>query len=205
VRSEVLYKKPSFEVGQGAVRLRVIQTGPIENLVELRVDYEKADVPSRAYYADYCDVVKGRSGISLFFGKLKSGTSVLRNKVEIVFPEELFIRQLWKNATSLLEKAKEEFERRPLEPIQELVDTEIVQTFRSNNVMLIFASDEALMDFYYIAPTEIHYAFTKKRADISLDPVIRIVLSTSLLFELLTKCKQILERIPNFERIMEGR
>lgn len=205
MRSEVLYKKPSFEVGQGAVRLRVIQTGPIENLVELRVDYEKADVPSRAYYADYCDVVKGRSGISLFFGKLKSGTSVLRNKVEIVFPEELFIRQLWKNATSLLEKAKEEFERRPLEPIQELVDTEIVQTFRSNNVMLIFASDEALMDFYYIAPTEIHYAFTKKRADISLDPVIRIVLSTSLLFELLTKCKQILERIPNFERIMEGR
>ena len=202
-RHDVLVKKASYEVGQGPVRLRVIQTSPTENTVELRVEYDKAEVPARAYYADYCDVVKGRSGISLLFGKLKPGTSVLRNKVEIVFPEQMFVRQLWKNSRQLHEKTREEFERRPLEPITDLTDTDNVQAFRANNVMMIGAADEAMMDFYYIAPTEIHYAFTKKRNEIALDPVIRIVLSGSLVFELLEKCEKITKQIPNFERILE--
>jgi hypothetical protein len=200
---DVLIKKPSFEVGQGAVRMRVIQTGPKENTVELKVEYDKAEVPARAYYADYCDVIKGRSGVSLLFGKLKPGTSVLRNKVEIVFPEELFVRQLWKNSRNLHERMREEFARRPLEPIPDLTDTDTVQAFRANNVMMIGARDEALMDFYYIAPTEVHYAYLKKKAEITLDPVIRIVLSGSLVFELLEKCEKIVEQIPNFASIMK--
>jgi hypothetical protein len=200
---EVLIKKPSFEVGQGAVRMRVTRTGPKENTIELKVEYDKAEVPARAYYADYCEVIKGRSGVSLLFGKLKPGTSVLRNKVEIVFPEELFVRQLWKNSRDLHEKMREEFNRRPLEPILDLTDTDTVQAFRANNVMMIGARDEALMDFYYIAPTEVHYAYLKKKAEITLDPVIRIVLSGSLVFELLEKCAKIVEQIPNFASIME--
>jgi hypothetical protein len=59
------------------------------------------------------------------------------------------------------------------------------------------------MDFYYIAPTELHYAFVKRRAEIALDPVIRIVLSGSLVFELLEKCGKIVQQIPDFERIMK--
>jgi hypothetical protein len=183
--------------------MRVTQAGPQENIIELRVEYDKAEVPSRAYYADYCDVVKGRSGVSLLFGKLKPGSSVLRNKVEIVFPEELFVRQLWKNSRQLHEKVKQEFERRPLEPISDLVDTDTAQAFRANNVMMMGMADEALMDFYYIAPTEVHYAYTKKRNEITLDPVIRIVMSGSLVFELLEKCQKIAEQIPDFQRIME--
>jgi hypothetical protein len=85
-----------------------------------------------------------------------------------------------------------------------LTDTDTVQAFRANNVMMIGARDEALMDFYYIAPTEVHYAYLKKKAEITLDPVIRIVLSGSLVFELLEKCKKIVEQIPNFALIMEG-
>ena len=199
----MLIKKPSFEIGQGAVCMRVTQTGPTENTVELRIEYDKAAVPARAYYADYCEVIKGRSGISLLFGKLKPGTSVLRNKVEIVFPEELFVRQLWKNSRGLHEKVREEFNRRPLEPILDLTDTDTVQAFRANNVMMIGASDEALMDFYHIAPTEVYYAYQKKKAEIPLDPVIRIVLSGSLAFELLEKCGRIIEQIPNFAHIMK--
>src|SRR5579871_2583331 len=141
----VLVKKAMFEVGgHGPVRMRVLQAGPTENLVELLVEYDKAEVPQRAYYADYCDVVKGRSGISLLFGKLKPGTSALRNKVEIVFPEDLFVRQLWKNSRQLHEKTREQFERRPLQPITDLIDTDAVQAFRANNVMMLGMGDEAL-------------------------------------------------------------
>jgi hypothetical protein len=203
-KRDVLVRKAAFEVGgAGPVRLRVLQTGPTENVIELRIEYDKAEVPSRAYYADYCDVVKGRSGVSLLFGKLKPGTSTLRNKVEIVFPEDLFVRQLWKNSRQLHEKTREEFNRRPLEPITNLTDTDTVQAFRANNVMMLGMGDEALMDFYYIAPSELHYAFVKKRNEIALDPVIRIVLSGSLVFELLEKCGIIVEQIPDFRRIME--
>ncbi len=200
---EVLVKKPSYEVGQGAVRLRVTQTGPAENTLTLRVEYDKAEVPARAYYADYCDVVQGRSGISLVFGKLKPGTSVLRNKVEVVFPEELFIRQFWKNSRELHTKMGQDFSSRQLEPIADLKDTDTVQAFRANNVMMLGTKDDGVLDFYYIAPTEIHYAYSKKRTDIALDPVIRIVLSGAVLFELLELCGKIVERLPDFAHIMK--
>jgi|ERR1035437_3686069 hypothetical protein len=203
-KRDVQFRKASFEVGQGPVRMRIIQTTPTANTIELLVEYDKAEVPARAYYADYCDVVKGRSGLSLLFGKLKPGTSVLRNKVEIVFSEEMFVRQLWKNSRQLHEKTREEFERRPLDPITDLTDTDTVQAFRANNIMMLGMGEEALIDFYYIAPTELHYVFTKKRSQIALDPVIRIVLSGSLVFELLEKCRKIIEQMPNFQRIMEA-
>lgn len=203
-RRDTVVKSGVFEVGQGAVRMRVTRTGPQENTIELRVEYDRAEVPSRAYYADYCEVIKGRWDVSLIFGKLKPGTSVLRNKVEIVYPEGLFARQLWKSSRSLHEKAKKEFELRPLPPITDLVDTDIVQAFRANNVMMLGAREEALMDFYHIAPTEVHYAYTKKKNEIALDPVIRIVLSTPLMFEFLEKCRTIIEQIPDFQRILEA-
>jgi len=167
------------------------------------VNYEKAETPARAYYADYCEVQQGRGSISITFGKLKTGSSALRNKVEIGFPEELFIRQLWKNSRQLHDKLKVQFENHPLAPIKDVADTETVQSFRANNVLMIGMGDEALLDFYYIAPTELHYAITKARAEVSLDPVIRIVLASSLLFELLEKCGPVVEQLPASERIMK--
>jgi hypothetical protein len=189
--------------GQGPVRMRVIKTGTEENTIELSVNYEKAETPARAYFADYCDVVQGRGSISLFFGKLKPGSSVLRNKVEIGFPEEFFIRQVWKNSMHLHEKLKMQFGEHPLQPLTGLTDTDVVQSFRANTVLMLGMGDEALADFYYIAPTEIHFALNKGRQEVALDPVIRIVLSGSLLFELLEKCKPLVERLPNFQRIMD--
>lgn len=183
--------------------MRITQTGPTENTIEMRVEYDLAEPPSRAYYADYCDVIQGRAGISLIFGKLKPGEGILRNKVEIVFPQGLFLRQLWKGSRALHEKARQEYDRNPLDPVANFADTDVVQTFRANNVMMLGASDEALMDFYHIAPTEIHYAFRRKKKEIALDPVIRIVLSTPLIFEFLEKCRTVVEQIPGYKHIME--
>jgi hypothetical protein len=181
--------------------MRVTNIGQDKNLVEMRIDYEKAETPTKAYYADYSDVYRGRGGISLVFGKLKPGTSELRNKVEIVLSEDAFVRQMWKNSREVYEAAKTEFDRRPLDPIQ-ASDTEVAQAFKASAVLMVGMGEEAVMDFYYIAPSDVHFAFSKKRPEVHLDPVIRIVLSGSLLFEVLDKCRVVAEQSPDFSRIM---
>ena len=189
----------SIEIGQGPVRLRITNNN---NLVEMRVDYEKAETPSKAYYADYADVIPGRCGISLVFGKLKPGSEELRNKVEIVFSTDAFIRQLSKNCRDVLASVKVEFDKHPLAPVHPQ-DTEIAQAFKASAVMMVGMGEEAVMDFYYIAPSDIHFAFAKKRPEVHLEPVIRIVLSGSLLFEVLDKSRIVAEKLPEYVRIME--
>jgi hypothetical protein len=202
-RAIVRAESRSLEIGRGPVRMRIIDVGQNNNAIEMRIDYEKAEAPAKAYYSDYCDVIHGRGGVSLIFGKVNPGTSQLRSKIEVVFPEEMFVRQLWKNTRHLEPVVKHEFQKRPLEPIAAAQpNLDVAQSFRSNNVFLIVMAEEALMDFYYIAPTEVHYAFTRKRTEIQLDPVLRVVLPSSLVFELLEKAKPIVERLPDFESIM---
>jgi hypothetical protein len=87
-KSRALMRAESIEIGHGPVRMRVTNIDKDRNLVEMRVDFENAEPPTKAYYADYTDVVRGRGGVSLVFGKLKPGSSELRNKVEIVFSED---------------------------------------------------------------------------------------------------------------------
>jgi hypothetical protein len=48
------------------------------------------------------------------------------------------------------------------------------------------------------------FAYLKKKNEIALDPVIRIVSSTPLVFEFLEKCRFLVEQIPDFQRITEG-
>lgn len=186
----------------GAVQLRVTKTTPSFNILELRVEYDKAEAPSRAYYADYCNVIAGRGSISLIFGKLKPGTDVLRNKVEISFPEDLFIRQIWRGTSHLHDRACEEAKARPIAAIQNLVDTDVSQSFRSNNVFIMGMGEEGLLDFYYIAPSEVHFALVNKKPEIILDPVIRIIVGGALLSEFFEHCEIVARALPGFTTIM---
>jgi hypothetical protein len=81
---------------KGPIHLRFFETKK-GSAIEMGVDYERAEVPDRRYYADYCKVVPARSGLSLVFGRLVPGAEILRSQVEISFPDELFVRQLWRS------------------------------------------------------------------------------------------------------------
>src|SRR5690349_17938181 len=85
----------------GPVHFRVVRDLGAQTLAEIGVDYSKAEIPDRAYYADYVDVQRARSGVSLLFGKLRPGTDELRTQVEIVFPDDMFLRQLWGTSRDL--------------------------------------------------------------------------------------------------------
>jgi hypothetical protein len=175
--------------GKGPVRLRVVQLSATTASMEIGVDYAQAPVPLLNYDADFCDVVQGRPDIVLVFGKLKAGSEELRTKIEITFSNEYFFRQLWRGSRDLQKTIETMAKGESLSPIDSLKDTEKVQCLRANNVFMAVLGGEAVLDFYYISPGDIHYARLKQKKEIALDPVVRVVVSLHLLLEFLNKCK----------------
>jgi hypothetical protein len=180
----------------GPVRIRVIDSGPNFVHCEIGVDYQRAPVPERSYYADYCDVQRARFGFGLFFGKLITGTSRLRTKIEIDFPEDLFGRQLWGTSREMHKLLRTAAAGMNFSPISEVEDTDKVQTFRSNNVFMGIWGEEAVMDFFYLSPRDMAQP---QRGVAALEPVIRVVMPTPLLLEFLDKCRPFVENTLQIE------
>jgi hypothetical protein len=166
------------------------------SIVRYALDYSKADTPDRAYFADYCDVAKARFGYSLFFGKLIPGTIQLRTKIEIAFPADMFLRQLWESSRELHKLAKKIWDKSSTaEMMPGAIDTDKVQTFRANNVFIAMSGEESLFDFYYIAPSEIHFVRTGQRSEVHLNPVVRVTLPSPMVYEFLEKCREYAEEL----------
>jgi hypothetical protein len=193
--SKSLVPMAAFDLSsQGPVRLRGYRTSNNTMALEMGVDYEKAEVPDRFYYADYCDVIRGRVGVNFIFGRLEPGGNRLRSQVEIAYPEDQFIRQLWKSSREIHETVRKQVGGKMPPPVN-AESTDKTQTFRSNNVFMAVLGDEAVMDFYYVSPGDIHFAAVKKRKDIHLEPVIRIALNTAIMFEFFEKCRPSAEQL----------
>src|SRR5258708_9773958 len=157
-------KEAALEVsGKGPVRLRITPLNSTSSLLEIGVDYALAPVPHFHYDADYCEVATSRTGVVVIFGKLRPGSDSLRTKIEIAFSSENFARAVWLPSRSVHETVRKLAERKNLTPIQAR-DTEKVQCFRANNVFMAVLSSEAVLDFYYISPGDIHLAQIKKRS-----------------------------------------
>jgi len=180
---------------QGPVRVRFVENAR-GAAVEIGVAYEEAEVPERRFYADYCDVIKARSGFSLVFGRLAPGTHALRTQVEVSFPESLFYNQLREHPQKLYEAIQNQIGDETLPTIEKPIETDKVQGFRANNVFMAMLGEDAIADFYFIAPSEIHLLHSGKRAQAYLEPVIRIVMPTALMFEFLQKARNQAERLP---------
>jgi len=163
--------------------------------MEVGIEYSKAQVPERSYYADYCEIERGRTGLSFFFGKLVPGTSKLRTKIEIAFPDEMVLKQLWYSSRNFHDTVRKTAELFNLEPVEQVEDTDKVQTFRANNVLMAAWGEEAVMDFYYLCPRDVHQAPKVARTEVDLEPIVRVVLSTALIFEFLEKCRPHIERL----------
>jgi hypothetical protein len=189
---------------RGPVRVHVLDAGINKATIQIAVDYEKAEVPERAYYADYSEIVRARSGISLFFGKLIPGRAALRTKVEISFPREMFMRQFWAGSRDFHETLRLALAKTPVESVSGVSDTEKVQTFRSNNVFMAMLGEESLMDFYYIPPSDIHYVRTGRRNEVFLQAVIRISMATPILYDFLEQCRTLVEGDVSLQTILES-
>jgi len=177
----------------GPIALRVVESTPDHVVMEMGVDYTKVTPPERSYYADYCDVRRARLGYSLFFGKLIAGTDALRTKIEVAFPEDMFIQQLWGTSREFHKALRAVAEKVSLPPTGQVTDTDKVQTFRSNNAFMGMWGEEALIDFYYLSPRDLHFLRMGHPGDVGLEGIVRVVLGTPLLFEFLEKCRPFVE------------
>jgi hypothetical protein len=182
----------------GPVSLRVREIDPANSVLELAVDYEKADIPARAYASDFCQVIKTQIEYVIVFGKLAPGTVKLRNKVEISFQRHAFGHQLW-NSTRPLETALREHYTSDAISIRDFTDTDVVQSFRSNNAFMACLGEEGLVDFYYIPPNEIDYVRRGRRQKVTLDPVLRIVMSAPLLLYFIEQIDATVQAEPGWE------
>jgi hypothetical protein len=102
-------------------------------------------------------------------------TGKLRTQVEISFSRDAFVAQLWKSSREFHEVLK----RNPdlqLPPLGDVVYSDTVHTSRANCVFMSMMGEEAILDFYYIAPNEVHFVKLGRRNQVNLDPVIRICL-----------------------------
>jgi len=157
-------------------------------MMEMGFDYSKAEVPDRAYYSDFCDVIKDRLGYTLIFGKLVPGAARLRTKIEIAFPEEMFVRQIWGGSRQFHKLLIPIAAKATLAPLGSVEDTDKVQTFRANNVFMGAFGEESVQDYYYLSPRDMNDATQKMRqGNVTLEPVVRVAMGTVLMFEFLEK------------------
>ena len=179
----------------GPVQLKIIPTGETTATLQLGVDYAKAPVPQFHYDADYCDVREGRTGVILIFGKLRPEGSQLRTKIEISMSPKYFVQQLWKGARPICKGLAEDWGAKRLTDLVSLSDPDRVQCLRANNVFMGRLEDEAVLDFYYISPGDIHLVHKRGKPAIDLEPVVRVGVSSLLLLEFLEKCEPLATRL----------
>jgi len=167
---------------------------PTGVLIEYGIEYDKAEIPARSYFADYCDIVRGRTDLTFIFGRLVPGTEQLRTQIEISFSETMFVNQLWGSSRDFEGVVRKLVSSGSLSPVKNVVSSDKVQTFRASSVFMA-ASQEAVMDFYYISPGDMHFFVAGKRGEIPLEPVIRVALSNALMLEFLERCHPFAEAL----------
>lgn len=186
----------------GPVKIRITNPTDARGLIELSLDYEKAEVPSRAYFADYVDVLEGRADITLLFGRLTPGTKKLRSQVEISFSRHSFVGQVWRSTREMHEMLRKN-EKLELPPVEDVQYSDMVHTSRANNVFMAVLGEESIADFYYIAPSDLHFVRLGRRDNVNLEPVIRVSLPSPLVLEFLNKCEGLISKMPDAEVIMK--
>ena len=178
--------------GKKPVTVRIVHAGPVQTTVEMAIDYRCVDIPNRAYFADYCDVQKGRIGYSLVFGKLEAGGTTVRTKIEVTFPKEMFFRLLWGTSRGIHEILGK-LPLQKLEPIKPNIHTDKVQTFRANNLFMGMWGEDAVLDFYFLSPRSLGELNLTPKVEAELEPIIRVAMDTALLYEFLEKCRPFVE------------
>ncbi|MHB8526658.1 MAG: hypothetical protein ACYDD2_10945 [Candidatus Acidiferrales bacterium] len=186
--------KPDNLRGSGPVHYRVDGPSDAPLAIAISIDYSDAPIPDHYYLADYFEVVDQDPQMLFLFGKRDyPKRSELRNKIEVYFPSPFFIKQLWRGSREFhanLRKSIELTGYKSDQPQGISSATEKVQTLQANNVLIVQSGTECLMDFYYLSPRDL-YVKVRKKQDLDLQPLVRVIMTHTLLLGFLDACEPI--------------
>jgi hypothetical protein len=178
----------------GVVRYKV--DGPLENPtgISLSIAYEEAPVPEHYYVADFFQIVPQDLEILLIFGKIDHPkTDRLRSKVEVVFPVDLFLRQLWKSSRAFqgtVTDFVERYKSKASDPGGISLEVEKVQTVHANNCLMVLSAGHAMIDFFYISAKEL-WLRPKRNEPIAIEALVRVITSGSVLLGFLKEADRV--------------
>jgi hypothetical protein len=186
--------RPHEVLGSGAIRYRYLGPHDAPTALLLAVDYTDAPVPQHYYVSDFLYVANFDPQVLFVFGKKESAGSPglqLRNKIEVFFPAIYFVNQLWRSSRDFHEKLRKmvqhyQYETPAVSPAD--LSCQKVQTFHSNNVMIVLSGGEAMLDFFYISPRDL-YLKPRRRETIGLEALVRVIIAPNLLLSLLDACQ----------------
>jgi hypothetical protein len=183
--------------------------GPIDNptALKLSINYEEAPVPQHYYVADWFHVDVKDLDVIMRFGNLDAVNHCLRSQIQVVFPAFQLIRQLWKSSREFHAKLSALLESLHLEPLQPetaALAGDKLQVLMANNVLMVHIGTECMMDFFYISPKDL-WSKPRRQEALELEPVVRVLLSPTLLVGFLDACRPIVEQLSNqFEHFLSN-
>ena len=187
-------------IGKGPVRYRLDSPTRGQNKstgITLEIDYSELPVPNHYYVADFFCVRNLQSSVLLVFGKLDNlgKNNRLRTKLEVYFPSDMFVRQLWNSSRIFHEALRNDVEKLgfaiPEPGSLELSTPDKVQTIQANNVLMARSGLETVLDFYTLSPKEIAFK-TRKRKPVNLEPLARIIfVGLPVLLGFLNECDSV--------------
>jgi hypothetical protein len=166
--------------------------------VSLSVDYERAPTPNHTYVADFAEILRAESDVVIVLGKIDlPSAKSLRNKIEIYFPFQPFVYQLWKSSRKLHAMLKESatekgYAAKP--PSTVTSETDKVQTLATNNALIVIGAGQCIMDFFLISAKDL-WIKTRKGDPLDMEALVRVYLNERLLVGFLDQCDVIAKEL----------
>jgi hypothetical protein len=187
--------KPNQFNRSGPVHYRVDREVNGQHFMSLSVDYERAPVPERSYVADYFEISRADADVVLIFGKvdLPRGER-LRNKIEIYFPFNLFVHQLWRSSRKYQESLESNRPTRYMRNKEISSDTEKVQTISANNVLMLMSAGQCMLDFFLISAKDL-WLKPQKSEPIGMEALVRVFTTAPIMLTLLEESDHIARQL----------
>lgn len=181
--------------GKGPVRY-AFPEGP-NGPLQLGIDFSAAPVPGAFYYADALSLKRDRelAMVTLSFGRLDA-VGKLRDRLDLVMPAAALFIQFWNSAIQVEKILDEQLKALGISAATRSISQKSLArtTLFANAIFVATGGGESCLDFYYLPVRDIHLAKTResskmKQFEIGLDPIVRILLSPSLLKLLFNVCR----------------
>ncbi len=153
--------------------------------------------PSVVYDADVAWAKRRYGAVSLFFAKIDlDKANTLHSRLELRYPDELFVEHFVKNAEEFRARVREVVQKFHTDDSRPEIDYSRLPTERSHSQWVNFdhiarAGTQASLDFYHLSPSGIAKYVQKQGSDsLEITPCVRVLTTTREVLRLLDEAAE---------------